>query len=223
MRGGCWSSTTQILSMMGDAPQFRIGMPSTFAFDFLGDFRDECAFAKIKHVHVVCDTSRNLLKRLVAGYFDVVLAFTAAPIEIKPRQSWEEPLVWVSAPDFLLSPGAPLPLLSWPNTLFEKISLAACDEARTPYVISFAANDMRAHLEAVQLGLGYLCLPERIVPKNLKIAREFFLPKLPNMHAGIYANPASESKQFAILLDCLGRAMQPESVSDRKERKVIAR
>jgi hypothetical protein len=41
-----------------------------------------------------------------------------------------------------------------------------------------------------------MVLPQRLVPSDLRIAREYFLPALPPLDAGIYVNEERDSQQL---------------------------
>jgi DNA-binding transcriptional LysR family regulator len=87
-------------------------------------------------------------------------------------------------------------LQSWPHGISDRLAIAALENAGSSYSIVFAAADLSAHLAALRSGLGYMVLPQRLVPSDLKIAREYFLPALPPLDAGIYVNEERDSQQL---------------------------
>lgn len=204
------SLNDQILSSGRSEKRFRIGLPSVLAAQYLAALKDALVAANFHSVQIVCDRSDHLQKRLAAGLCDAALIFTSG----ESRQSaakfeWNEPLVWVCHPEFVLSPGAPLPLLSWPNSVPDQIAVKACDQAEISYTTEFIGDQLSAMTEALQLKLGYLCIAERAVPQGMKIAKDYFLPKLPAMHAGIYRNMDVLDGRLDALIRCIASVFEP--------------
>jgi DNA-binding transcriptional LysR family regulator len=190
--------------------RFRIGLPSTFSGHYLGVLKSALEAENFNSVQIVCDRSESLLKGLRAGFFDAALAFSADDAaETAAALEWKEPLVWVCHPDFVLSPGAPLPLLSWPNSVPDQIAVRTCERVETRYSTVFVGDQLLALIEALQIKLGYLCIAERSVPAGMKIATDYFLPKLPPMHAGIYKSPDLSDPRLDALVKCMIKVFDP--------------
>ncbi|MBX9777345.1 MAG: LysR family transcriptional regulator [Xanthobacteraceae bacterium] len=66
---------------------------------------------------ITCDSTANLLRLLEAGFIDVAFLLDIAPITARVAVEWTERWRWIKAPDFVLSPGAPVPLVSCPGSL----------------------------------------------------------------------------------------------------------
>lgn len=200
--------------------RYRIGLPSVLAGLHLGTLKTALEAENFHSVQIVCDRSDSLLKGLGAGFFDVALAFSCAEAgKTAASCEWQEPLAWVCHPDFVLSPGAPLPLLTWPNTVPDQIAVKACERAEIRYSMEFMGDQLQALIEALHLKLGYLCLSERSVPSGMKVAREYFLPKLPAMHAGIYKNPDLSDARLDALVKCLARVFAPANPASAEEER----
>jgi DNA-binding transcriptional LysR family regulator len=190
--------------------RFRVGVPSILMGRQLSDLKDALKADNFHSVQIVCDRSESLLKRLASGFFDATLAFSSAKqSETTPEVEWKEPLVWVCHPEFVLSPGAPLPLLSWPNSVTDQIAIQACEQAHIGYTTEFSGDQLTAIIEALQLKLGFFCAPERSVPHGMKVAKDYFLPKLPSMHAGIYKNTDLLDTRLNGLVRCLAKVWTP--------------
>jgi len=201
----------QILSSGRSEKRFRVGLPSVLAAHYLGALKEALSAANFHSVQIVCDRSDYLQKRLAAGLCDAALIFTAGePRQTAAKYEWNETLVWVCHPEFVLSPGAPLPLLSWPNSVPDQIAIKACDQAEISYSTEFIADQLTAMTEALHLKLGYLCIAERAVPQGMKIAKDYFLPKLPAMHAGIYRNMDVLDGRLDALIRCIASVFEPE-------------
>jgi DNA-binding transcriptional LysR family regulator len=78
------------------------------------------------------------------------------------------------------------------------------------YSIVFAASDLSAHLAALRSGLGFAVLPQRVVPSDLRIAREHLLPALPSLEIGIYLNEERNSRQLRDLAAGMADALRPD-------------
>lgn len=200
----------QILWSGRSNKRFRLGLPSILGGQFLGAVRTALEAENFRSVQIVCDRSDQLIKRVSSGLLDAAVAFSAADSEeIAPTFEWREPLVWICHPDFVLSPGAPLPLLTWPGAVTDQIAVNCCERAQVSYTSEFIGDQLAAHVEALQLKLGYLCVAERSAPESTKIAKDYFLPKLPTMHAGIYKNADAPDARLDALVKCLAKVFEP--------------
>lgn len=86
----------------------------------------------------------------------------------------------------------------------------ACDQAEVNYTTAFVGDQLAVLSEALRL--RYLCLAERAVSSGMKIARDYFLPKLPTMHAGIYKYCDLGDEKFDAVIDCIGQMFDPNQV-----------
>ncbi|MFT4115567.1 LysR family transcriptional regulator [Bradyrhizobium sp.] len=200
----------QILWSGRSNKRFRIGLPSILGGQHLGPLKAALDAENFRSVQIVCDRSDQLLKRVSSGLFDAVVAFSASDTEeVAPAIEWQEPLAWICHPEFVLSPGAPLPLLTWTDAVTDMIAVRTCERAQVSYTSEFVGDQIAAHIEALQLKLGYLCVAERTTPAGMKIAKDYFLPKLPTMHAGIYKNTDAPDARLDALVKCLARVFAP--------------
>lgn len=190
----------QILSLSGTAAAsktIRIGIPNVYVMTMLPELIEACRTAAgDERLQFTCEASGDLARSLASGYIDIafVASFDVRPAEVIER--WPEPMCWACAPDFSTSPGAPIPLLSWPQGISDQLAIEAMENAGLAYSIVFASSDFSAHLAALRCGLGYVVLPERLVPSDLKIAREHFLPALPACNLGVYVNSEKDTRKL---------------------------
>jgi DNA-binding transcriptional LysR family regulator len=91
-----------------------------------------------------------------------------------------DPLVWIRSKDFVLSPGAPIPILTWPG---DDWMIRTLTKHGLSYKIVFNSPDYHAKLAAVEAGIGLTAIPESMVPSHLVRAREYYLPELPPLRA----------------------------------------
>ena len=106
--------------------QVRVGLPSgigpvVFArvFAALSSKLDESPL-------ITCDTSANLLRALDSGFIDAAFLVDTTPSPAPVAAEWNEPWHWIKASDFLLSPGAPVPLVCWPGSLADRSPSLPC-------------------------------------------------------------------------------------------------
>jgi len=156
-----------------------------------------------------CDSSEVLAKSLAAGYLDLAVLIAPPGLRHHFQVEWKERLCWVSAPTFLLSPGAPLPLVSAPESLPERIATRACEAAGLAHTTAFLGTDFNARLLATAAGLGFMVMLERTVPSHLKIARERYLPALPEVSAGICLGETADVPTIKPFLEMLESILRP--------------
>lgn len=212
----------QILSSGRCEKKFRIGIPSVFAQQYLGPLKAALDKENFHSVQITCDGSEPLFKALQAGFLDVALAFSASDAgETAAAVEWKETLVWTCHPEFVLSPGAPLPLLSWPNSVPDQIAVKACERSDIRYSTNFVSDQLTAVTEALRLRFGYFCTPDRTIPQGVKVAREYFLPKLPMMHAGIYKHPDVAGGRLDALALCMAKVLAPAAIETSDKDSLI--
>ncbi|MBN8935248.1 MAG: LysR family transcriptional regulator [Rhizobiales bacterium] len=193
----------------------RLGLPVSFARFMLPDALKACAALGNVQVQLQCAMSNVLLKQLDNGYLDVAL-LVSAPSSAEMTVTWEEPLVWVRSPDLNVSPGAPIPYVSWPDSNTDRIALGALERAGLSYVVSFAGADYNARLAAAQAALGYMLLPARAVFGAVQPAREYFLPPIPPTRGGLCLRPGFDAVAAEPLLYALESIARP-LVEDRHD------
>lgn len=194
----------QILSLSGSgsvSKSLRIGIPNVFADSMLTDVIAACREgAEGDRIQFSCEPCPDLARSLASGYLDLAFIVSPRNLPVQPIYRWSEQLCWVCARDFLLSPGAPIPLLSWPHGISDQAAIEALETAGMQYVIVFVASDLAAQLAALNSKIGYFVLPERVVPADLKIAREHYLPPLSSYEAGIYIREGLEASKSVLTM-----------------------
>lgn len=195
----------QILSLSGSGSvwkSLRIGIPNVFSVSMLSDLIVACRGSSDggERIRFSCEPSADLARSLASGYLD--LAFIISPRNPLPQPiyRWSEQLSWCCARDFLLRPGSPIPLLSWPGGVSDQAAIESLENAGLQYLIVFIASDFAGQLTALRSKMGYFVLPERVVPSDLKIAREHYLPPLPAYEAGIYRREDLESSKTVLTM-----------------------
>jgi DNA-binding transcriptional LysR family regulator len=179
----------QILSIGGavrDHPPLRLGLAALYVDDFLTRWKPEQFEGAI---HFVCDHSAELARGLLDGYIDVGCIVNPPTGAGELIESWTEQPVWVRSKDFVLSPGAPIPLVCWPGGILDRLAIEALEKAGLTYRVVFASADYEARLAALRARVGLMAVPLRRVPETLIIAKEYYLPPLGPLPAGILLRP----------------------------------
>jgi DNA-binding transcriptional LysR family regulator len=189
--------------------RWRVGLPSIFANHSLEQLRDVLCAHNLASTQIAFGDSLHLRRELDMGQLDAALLLHRTEAELTSDYQWQEPLAWVCHPQFVLSPGAAVPLINWFNSLQDQIVVTACDHADVRYSVEFVSDQFSALMEATNLRLGYVCLTERRVPHGLKIAKDYYLPKLPPMRAGIFRNIDALDRDVNTILDCLAAVFLP--------------
>lgn len=182
------------------AQPLRIGISALFVREFLKQQNAET----LANVVIYSDHSMAITRGILDGYIDVACIFDnseAGPeisdLIVKER---DEPFVWVRSNNFLLRPGAPIPVLTWHG---DNLVVRTLTRYGLAYRIVFSSPDYHAKLSAVETGIGVAAVPERLVPSFLVRAREYYLPELPPVRALLLARSGLETKPAVELLDGL--------------------
>jgi DNA-binding transcriptional LysR family regulator len=171
----------QLLRLRGTSSEdhsVRLGLSNIFAPKIMqGMARDDLA-----SICIYADNSAEIAKGLLDGFIDIGL-FLVGP-DASPDMSLDviaehnEDMTWVRSPDFTVSPGAPIPLLTWPGQITHDLMIQALEQKGMVYRIAFSAPDSHARIEAAEAGIGLTVLPTRVVPASLVAASDYYLPAL---------------------------------------------
>jgi DNA-binding transcriptional LysR family regulator len=173
----------QILRLggMADGPSaLRLGISTVLVEEF---FAQQTA-STLSDLVIHTDNSVGITKGLIDGYIDVACIYenpeTAGLNSNLVVHERDEQFVWVKSKDFVLSPGAPIPLLTWPG---DDLMIGALNKAGNAYRIVFNSPDYHAKIAALKTGIGLAALPSRLIPSSLVEAKEDYLPALPAVKA----------------------------------------
>ena len=190
----------QMLRMGGAAhlPQpVRLGLSTLFVREFLGHQNAQ----SLSDVVIHTDNSVGITKGLVDGYIDIayILENPELTSEISHLivNECDEEFVWVRSREFVLSPGLPIPILTWPG---DDVMIRTLTRNGIAYKIVFNSPDYHAKLAAVEAGIGIAAIPRRMIPASLIWAQEYYLPQLPPIKALLCARSNLESSQSTKLL-----------------------
>jgi DNA-binding transcriptional LysR family regulator len=136
--------------------------------------------ADMAHVSIYADNSAEIAKSLLDGFTDIGIFLSLAEMprdfSIERIGQRDDEMTWVRSKDFTLSPGAPIPLLTWPGHITHDLMTQALERKGMVYRIAFSSPDYSARVEAAKAGIGLTLLPKRLVPAPLIVANEYYLP-----------------------------------------------
>lgn len=171
----------QLLQLRGnfaDSQTIRLGLSNIYA-DRLFASQSQ---ADLAHVNIYADNSIEVAKGLLEGYIDVGLFLHRS--DVSENSAFQiicerdEELAWVRSEDFMLQPGTPVPLLTWPGQLIDDLMIQSLETRGMIYRIAFASPDHHARLTAARAGIGLTTLPKNMVPLPLIAATDEYLPPL---------------------------------------------
>lgn len=190
------------------AGEVRFGLPEDFATVFLSDVLFQ--FSRIHpnvSLHVECDFTLNLYKRFKEKEFDMVVVKLAHPEDFPNGvEVWSEALAWVKHPRLISSPNSKeaVPLvLSPPPCVNRNNAIQALESASLQSNICYTSTSYAGTIAAVKAGMGFTVLPKTLIPEDLVIAHDTWLPPLPDLHVSLLCHkqtiPAVESlKKFLL-------------------------
>jgi DNA-binding transcriptional LysR family regulator len=141
----------------------RFGISASMVKQFL---RSETA-ETLAGIVIRTDNSLGITKGLMDGYTDIgcICENLGASPDISDMivNEREETFVWVRSKDFVLSPGAPIPLLTGPG---DDIMIRTLTKQGITYRIVFKGSDYCAKMAALEKGIGLAVLPGSMIPSG---------------------------------------------------------
>ena len=176
----------QILSLGGATKEtraVRIGVSATYAERFVRALEQVPEVRD--HASIYCDRTDELAKLLTENYVDVALMQLAHETREKVVAQWMQEYVWVRSRGFVLSPGAPLPVVGHIGDISSTLAIEALEDQGLAYRMAFTSPGYHARLLAVAASVGLMAVPRACVPADLVVATEYYLPKLRAFPVGI--------------------------------------
>ena len=185
--------TLALGGVSGGPALIRIGLSNLLVRQFMESQNGQT----MSDVQLVSDSSSAIAKSLIDQQIDIACLFDTGSFEDLSQyvvDEFDEQLIWVRSRGFVLSPGTPIPIITWSGDDWITSTLARQGLA---YRIAFNGQDFDAKKSAVEAGLGITAIPQRLLPKSLIHAKEYYLPKLPVMKVVLCVRPESRSKRLA--------------------------
>jgi DNA-binding transcriptional LysR family regulator len=199
----------QILLHAGAKPGFgsaRLGLPPILSSMLLPDIlRELDKITPLANFHIECARSAELATRFENGHLDVAVLPVTCGLTVAPRTTWKSRVVWIGSPNTPVSPGKPVPLISWPKTASDQYAIEAFNRIGQSYVVTFVSDNWATVIAAVKAGLGYIAILEGPVQMSFKSAREHYLPALPDMTTGVFVREGESDAEFDPIVRLLAR------------------
>lgn len=166
------------LSTAKDVPErARIGFSPILGSQFMSAQKaPNC----LRNVFIRTDRSGELAKAVLEGQLDAACCFSfgdiPAPLVEHVVAERKDQLVWVRSPEFVLSPGRPVPVVAWRG---DDWMANAFGRAGIPFQIVFDGEDFESKRAAVVAGQGVSALPSTMILPSVIRAGEYYLPELP--------------------------------------------
>jgi DNA-binding transcriptional LysR family regulator len=161
-------------------PPLRLGLSTLFVQEFI----KRQTIQTLADIFILTDHSVAIAKGMIDGYIDIACIFENPEIGSEIAHlvvnEYSEDLVWVRSRDFVLSPGASIPVLTWPG---DDWMIRTLTRNGLSFRIVFNSPDYHAKLTAVEAGLGLTAIPASMIPASLVRANEYYLPALPPIKA----------------------------------------
>ncbi|WP_407150866.1 LysR family transcriptional regulator [Bradyrhizobium sp. ORS 86] len=193
----------QLLRLGGnnEGPQpLRLGISTLLAEEFL-KLQPADALADML-VHA--DMSPAIIRGLIDGYIDIALVYSNPLLEAEDdvtiANEVEERSIWVRSRDFVLRPGAPIPILAWPG---DDWMIRTLTKHNISYKIVFRSPNHQLRLEAARAGYGLTACPERMIPPFLVSAKDYYLPELPPHKRLLCVRPGLEGSRATAVVQRL--------------------
>lgn len=205
----------RILSLGGGTSEWqpiRVGLPPIYAENFLqglaADGREQLT--------IVCSRPAELAKGMADGILDIICQFNPAENSTGPATDWHEDFVWARSRNFVLRPGDPIPIVCLPGRLEDQPAIRGLETNGLNYRIALTSYDIKARYAAVAAGLGLIGSPGRYVEEPLVVAKEYYLPPLPPLRAGIRVRAGLQANDRVDKIVRLLLTLAPEQASPER-------
>lgn len=172
--------------------QVRLGVPDDYAASYLTPvLRSFRSLQPEVEIALVCEQSTALIPQVQRGELDVALVSRDRPK--RGTLLFEEPLVWVGAPQQEAWRRDPLPVAAYePGSLARRDALVALAAQRRPHRVVYHSASLAGQLAAVHSGMAVAVLTRCSVPPGLVVLGERHgLPPLPAMQVVVLRSKAS--------------------------------
>jgi hypothetical protein len=117
----------------------------------------------------------------------------------------------------------PIPLVTWPGSLSDMLAINALERAGLSYRVAFASPDQHARIAAAASGIGLIGQPLRRLDAPLVVAREYYLPAIAPVRAGIAVRAGFDVAPLQKLMAALGQLAPPEETRQRSSARSASR
>jgi DNA-binding transcriptional LysR family regulator len=203
----------QIVHLGGGAPRpelvIRVGTSSDYVTAILpgalAGFR-----ARWPDIRFIVRTNNNdpLLRDLRSGELDVVVGLSPTS-STDAYRSWVEEVIWVRGMTTKLDRERPVPLVTYGEPCaYHRLAAVALNDAGLPWEAVFTGPSIACLSSAVAAGLGVMAMARRIATDvGMSIWEDAPLPKLPELHCGLYVREGGARAAYLQLADAIAAAL----------------
>jgi len=213
------SINDQILRIGGEGPRpelvIRVGTPSDFIASMLPStlarFRE-----RWPDVRFIVRTGffDALVRDLRSGSLDLLVGLSLERSH-DARYHWPLETVWVRGLTTAFDPNRLVPLVSYgEGDVYHQIAVQTLKKAELNWEDVYTGSSMMSLASAVVAGLGVMPIIRRRSNEfGMMVWEDAPLPRLPNLHSGIYIREGGAHAAYEQLADEIAEALNPQSVS----------
>ncbi len=159
-------------------------------------------------------SSEPMLRDLHQGDLDLVIGLSVSEPS-DARHHWLEPMAWARAKGTKIDPQRPVPLMCYSKDVINReVAVMALKGAGLEWDDVLVCPSFVGLAGAVAAGLGVTTLVRRRVSAfGLQVWDDGPLPKLPDIHFGIYIREGGDRQLLDQLADSFADALRPDSAA----------
>ncbi|NDH08408.1 MAG: LysR family transcriptional regulator [Gammaproteobacteria bacterium] len=163
--------------------EIHLGLPEDFASVILTDVL--LAFARFHPrviLNVECDLTLNLLKAYEQNRLDLIVIKNNSEQHFQSATHiWTEKVEWVGNPKRLtqLDKNSIIPLILSPSPcVYRENVIKVLEENQLKWTMTYSSPSYSGKMAAVRAGLGITAIQKKMIPEDLQILDDDFLPAL---------------------------------------------
>jgi len=159
----------------------------------------------------------ELVRELHSGSLDLFVGLSMS-LPHDARHSWSQEVVWARGQTTTLDPSRPVPLVSYGEAcLYHRLAVQVLKEAGLDWETVFTGPSMMSVTSAVMAGLGVMpIIRRRANDCGMIVWEDASLPKLPDLHIGIYIREGGARVAYEQLADEIAEVINPQAAAAPK-------
>ncbi|HVV63090.1 MAG TPA: LysR family transcriptional regulator [Pseudolabrys sp.] len=193
----------------------RVGAPGDFVASVMSrtlvEFRERWPGVRF---NVRMANYEPLIRDLRQGDLDLVVSLSAGP-PIDARHHWPEEVAWIRGKDVEVDLARPIPLVSYgERSLNRFLAVTALKDAGLEWEDVFIGPSLLSLSGAVAVGLGVMAFARRrAMAFGFSPWDDAPLPRLGNLHCGVYIREGSDREPLEQLADAIAEVLRPEGAA----------
>jgi DNA-binding transcriptional LysR family regulator len=158
-----------------------------------------------------------LLKDLREGELDLAVWVSAAGPALETQHCWSEEVVWLRAAATRLAAAGPVPLVSYgEDCVFTRNAVETLSRAGRDCELAYVGSSILGLAAAVVGGFGVMPMSRvRADFVGVSVWEDAPLPKLPDVHSGIYVRAGAEPEDREQVAAMLAAVLRPGPRAER--------